>query len=369
MAIEKISKKDGPSYRAVFCKNRKRISQCFARKIDAQQWLEEQAQIHQFGFKPKLKFSEAAQIWLDNHSRIRKAPSSYSTDKRMVKLFVKSFGELNLDQISPEHVEHFISKRLANEVKASTVNRHLQCLRAILFYFIKKRYIITNVVSSVGLLPEAEISYDYLSFDEANQFLAYTKQKYQSHNSWIYRLYLLAINTGMRWGEIVALKWDRVDFSNKRITISRTYCKQSRQIRETTKGRKIRYVGINSSLLPELLKQYEERDRSTNLVFSREERIPDLESFKRNRYNVDLKKAGLRKIRFHDLRHTFASHFMMNGGNLYDLQKLLGHSEISTTERYAHLSPESLIGKTELVAIDGGNAEIIPIKEQLNQTA
>ena len=67
----------------------------------------------------------------------------------------------------------------------------------------------------------------------------------------------------------------------------------------------------------------------------------------------------MRPIRFHDLRHTFASHFMMRGGNLYDLQKLMGHSEVKTTERYAHLSPQSLVAKTELVAIDGGKKSVL----------
>ena len=63
------------------------------------------------------------------------------------------------------------------------------------------------------------------------------------------------------------------------------------------------------------------------------------------------KKSGnLKQIRFHDLRHTFASHFMMNGGNLYDLQKVLGHSEYEMTQIYAHLSPEHLAKATQIVS-------------------
>lgn len=54
-------------------------------------------------------------------------------------------------------------------------------------------------------------------------------------------------------------------------------------------------------------------------------------------------------MRFHDLRHTFASNFLMGGGNIYDLQKILGHSTIQVTERYAHLTPDHLMGKTEVL--------------------
>jgi hypothetical protein len=62
-------------------------------------------------------------------------------------------------------------------------------------------------------------------------------------------------------------------------------------------------------------------------------------------------EAGIKnQIRFHDVRHTFASHFMMNGGNLYDLQKILGHTNSKMTERYAHLSPTHLEKAMQVVS-------------------
>ncbi|MBI2519305.1 MAG: tyrosine-type recombinase/integrase [Bdellovibrio sp.] len=57
-----------------------------------------------------------------------------------------------------------------------------------------------------------------------------------------------------------------------------------------------------------------------------------------------------KRIRFHDLRHTFASHFMMSGGNLYDLQKILGHTQFEMTQIYAHLSPDHLANKTQILS-------------------
>ncbi|MGZ3695749.1 MAG: tyrosine-type recombinase/integrase, partial [Bdellovibrionota bacterium] len=75
------------------------------------------------------------------------------------------------------------------------------------------------------------------------------------------------------------------------------------------------------------------------------------------------KKAGFsRLIRFHDMRHTFASHFMMNGGNIYDLQKLLGHSTLEMTQRYAHMSPDHLEKAIQIVSFSPkGTGNVVSI--------
>jgi site-specific recombinase XerD len=77
------------------------------------------------------------------------------------------------------------------------------------------------------------------------------------------------------------------------------------------------------------------------------------------------KKTGLtNRYRFHDLRHTFASHFVMNGGSLYDLQKLLGHARFEETQRYAHLTPEHLAKAVNIVSF-GGTPPPMPSENQV----
>lgn len=369
MSIEVFKLKRGTMYRAVLCKNRQRISKTFERKYDAQRWLEEQGRLDRTSYKKNLCFFEASQTWIENYSKVRTAPSTHQGDKAMMESFKAFFGDIPLEKISPERVEDLISQKLTEGLQSPTVNRYLQCLRGFLNYFVKKRQLISNAVSIVGLLKENEVAFDYLSFEEADRFLAYANQKYRDRDRWTYLLYVLSLNTGLRWGEIAALKWDRVDFQHQRLTISRSYCGKSYQIRETTKGRKIRYVGINTALYPELKAHFEAHTHPDNLVFSQNGRTLNLENFKRDRFRKDLTDSGIRMIRFHDLRHSFASHFMMKGGNLYDLQKLMGHSDVKTTERYAHLSPEFLVRQTELVAIDGGRNNVIPLDEFRAQNA
>jgi len=369
MAIERIKQKDGIVYRAVFYKHQRRMRKFFKRKLDAQEWLNKQESHHKFGFQAKLFFKDAAELWLQNHSLVRKSPGCHQLDKRVVeKSLIPFFGSADLESITSCSIESYISSLKSKEInkdsasesrriKNATVNRYLAILSSILNSYVKKRYLSFNPVSVIGLLPEDEVGFDYLSFEEADRFLTYAQKKYQDKKQWVYRFYLLAINSGLRWGEIAALKWDKISLAQKQLIVARTYCKHTLQIRETTKGRKIRYVGINSSLLPELEKQYQDSNTApSGLVFpGTNGKALDLKNFKRDCFDKDLRDAEIREIRFHDLRHTFASHFMMRGGNLYDLQKLLGHSNITTTERYAHLSPESLVLKTELVAINGGN--------------
>lgn len=79
-----------------------------------------------------------------------------TADQKMIRSFDPDFGSYSLEEITPEIVERHISKKLKEGLKPATVNRYLQCLRVILNYFIKKRHLMVNAVSIVGLLPETE---------------------------------------------------------------------------------------------------------------------------------------------------------------------------------------------------------------------
>lgn len=285
MSIEVLKLKTGTVYKAVFCKNRKRASRCFTRKLDAKMWLSQQEDLSTFGYKTSLSFQDAALKWYESHSLNHKSPSSQKGDKVMIaRSLIPQFGRKPLDAVSPDDVDRYISALKKTGIKNVTVNRYLQLLRAILNYFVKRRYILHNAVSIVGLLPKEDgDAFDYLSFNETDHFLRFANNKHQDNRRWVYVFYLLAINTGMRWGEIAALKWDRVDFERKLIIISRTYCKPSNQIRETTKGRKTRHVGINSKLLPELRALHDSRGSLDGLVFARHSgKVIDLKNFKRD---------------------------------------------------------------------------------------
>jgi integrase len=140
---------------------------------------------------------------------------------------------------------------------------------------------------------------------------------------------LIAVTTGMRVAEIFGLGWGDVIYSEGLLAV-----------RAKLKGGKMRYV----PMLPELAGEL----RQFPAVLGEDRIFPPEPGATSGRQRVEgsfedlLERAGIKDFRFHDLRHTFASWFMMNGGDLYELAKILGHSNIKMTERYAKLARQHI---------------------------
>ncbi len=154
-------------------------------------------------------------------------------------------------------------------------------------------------------------------------------------NQTFFRLRLIvltALTTGMRIAEVFSLRWRDLNYREELIAV-----------RAKLKGGKVRYVPMP----PELAAEF----RKFPAIFGEERIFPPVPGAKRDRQRVDrsfdtiLELAGIKEFRFHDLRHTFASWYMMNGGDLYELAKILGHANIKMTERYAKLA-KSHIART-----------------------
>lgn len=159
-----------------------------------------------------------------------------------------------------------------------------------------------------------------------------------------YALIATAIYTGARAGELAGLRWDDVDFNRRLITIQRSF-------EGPTKADDVRHVPIVDALLP-ILREWRLRN-PLKWVFPNEwGRMigPSSRVFQESFHRI-LTRAGFPKVerngrsrpylRFHDLRHTFASQWMMKGGDLFRLQKVLGHKSTQMTQRYAHLAPDA----------------------------
>lgn len=358
MAIEIRTTKDGQkSYRAVLYRSRRKLAtKSFKRKHDALKWLEEKEMQLRLGKSGRMLFADAVSIWLENHASLKLQQSSIQIRLyRLKKTITPFFEKQYLDDITPEDIDRFVLhlKKMPAIRKNSTVNDYLKIISAVFGYFVKRRYLAHNPVCLVERLPQENLTIPYLSFDEKEVFLRHAEQKYRQDWRWVYVVYLTFLSTGLRWGELAALQWDRADLERRIITVSRTHCKETRVIRERTKSGAIRHVGINSELYPEILSLYHKRKRECPLVFSSQSgNVLDLANFKRSHFEKDLRECGLRHFRIHDLRHSFASHFVMLGGDLYKLQALLGHHSVMMTQHYAHLSPASFVGETELLVQD-----------------
>jgi integrase len=190
----------------------------------------------------------------------------------------------------------------------------------------KKRELI-EAVPEVEWLKAPRPEFDFLDFEEAERLVAKADGEWQA-------MILTALRTGMRQGELLALRWDDVDLVAGRITVRQNLV---RGVIGTPKSGKGREIPLSNDAVRALKAQ---RHLRGEVVFCND----DGDYFKKNECKHPLwracKRAGLRRIGWHVLRHTFASHLVMKGVPIKVVQELLGHATIEMTMRYAHLSPE-----------------------------
>ena len=169
----------------------------------------------------------------------------------------------------------------------------------------------------------------------------------------MFRLFAaLALNTGARVGELIALRNEDVQLERRSIHIWRTFEQETQIIVERTKSKADRWLGINDALYDALVehKRSTHRSKPEDLLITLEDGEPVNEWKIRRRHRRTCARAGVKTIRVHDLRHTYASHYIMNGGSLADLQGLLGHSTSMMTLKYTHLAPGHLKSKSNVVS-------------------
>ncbi|MGH7799354.1 MAG: tyrosine-type recombinase/integrase [Thermodesulfobacteriota bacterium] len=229
------------------------------------------------------------------------------------------FGERKLSEITPKDVDDYKETRIT-EVAPATVNRKLEVLRY-LFNLAErwKKFFGKNPVSQAGLLPLNNQVERILTPEEGEWLLA-------SSSPHLRAILICALNTAMRKGEIISLRWCNVDFESNLITLEHT----------NTKSNKTRRIPINSTLRKLLLEQ-RLKSGGSDYVFLNSNGTPYFRQDSLNRAYIDtLKRAKITGLRFHDLRHTSATRMVESGASIVAVSKILGHADLKTTMRYAH---------------------------------
>ena len=249
----------------------------------------------------------------------------HKRDALSVKILLKYFKGQNLMSITPSCIEDYIGSRLKDGVANGTINRELTCLKRMFSLAIKWEDAQFNPVKEVDFLKEPPGRTRYLSEAEANRLIRCTSDH-------IKPIIITALNTGMRLTEILSLKWNQVHIEsvvNPNLEL------------QVTKNNMKRHVPLNKDMV-ELLKDIkmknDKKSHPSEYVFLGKYGNPLLSV--KGPFKVALKKAGISDFRFHDLRHTFASHYVMNGGDLMSLKEIGGWSSMKMVERYAHLASD-----------------------------
>jgi integrase len=211
--------------------------------------------------------------------------------------------------------DHEIIKGLRTD---AAVNREMSCLHHIFTKAVEWEMMEQSPFDKGKslLLKENNKRLRFLNEDEIHSLL-------DACPEYLRRIVVCAVNTGMRRGEILSLKWDQI--RNGFIYLSKTKTKEPRQI------------PINDDL--ELLFKEIRKDQhltSKHVFTNAGKQVRAIE----RAFGASLKRAGIQDFRFHDLRHTFASQVLLKGGSLKDIQELLGHKTMNMTLRYSHLTQE-----------------------------
>jgi integrase len=253
---------------------------------------------------------------------------SLKEDRRILnKLVIPAFGpDLQVKKLTAPAIAQY-ERQGANKVSAFTVANDLTVLRHMLN--LGRRWGYLDHVPDIQVPKKPEGRRRFLDEAELGKLLDACQK---SRNPNLGAIVTIAVNTGMRKAEILGLEWERVDLSSARLTLYKT------------KSGKPRGIPMNRAVYDVLVALAPADDR-VGLVFRR--RGGAARGNIRTAFTTALRNAAILGFRFHDLRHTFSSHFVMRGGSLKSLQEILGHSDYKTTQRYSHLSPAHLLADVQ----------------------
>ncbi len=297
------------------------------------------------GTGPAPLFADFAKDFLDTYAVTNNKPSEL-TAKRMIvrKHLGPFFGAMPLDKIDALSIERFKAKQLGAGFVAKSINNHLTCLRKLLSMAVEWGKLAT--IPRVRWLKKTPAEVDFFSFEEADRLLA------AADTDW-HPMILVGLRTGLRRGELMALRWDDVDLTAGRITVRRNAVNG---IIGTPKNNRTRELPLSDEAAASL-RSVPSRFRG-GLVFC----TPTGRLFTPSEVWTGLhratRKAGLRTTGWHTLRHSFASHLVMRGVPLRAVQELMGHATIDMTMRYSHLSPN--VGRDAVRLLDGGHTSAAP---------
>jgi integrase len=348
--IRKRQGKKGVSWQIdYFDPTGKRIRQSFKKKKDAEAELGKRvslkAENRYLDVKKEYKntFSELCEKYKDNFEN----QASYQTSKQFfIEAFKTYFGKdtllANIPYVELETYRNHLRKSQSKHGRMltdATVNRKMSCLRHMFKKAVEWDMMGKNPFDkgSSLLLKENNQRTRYLEEYEIDALLdacsikiikfpeskKHTKQITRKDIHYLRDIVECALNTGMRRGEVLSLKWEQI--RGNFIYLRKTKTLNPRQI------------PINDDLAALFKRMRKRLGLKSQYVFIYQgQRIKDL----KNGFNAALRRAGIEDFKFHDLRHTFASHFVMRGGGLKALQEILGHKSLTMTMRYAHLAQD-----------------------------
>lgn len=291
-------------------------------------------------------WGEWCPIWLEARTV---EPSTAAGDAYRIKTYLMPrWRDRRLNRITATDVQAWVNELGRGDIAPGTVEKIERLFSASLTEAVKHEQIplLLNPCAGVKLPRSAPGHERFLTRPEVEKIAHFLNEPYRL-------AVVLAAWTGMRWGELAGLHWQRVDLGTGMIDVIETWDPTAGRIKPYTKGHARRAVPIAPRLGAALAEAY---DRATHVRTCGQVHAPggvrcrsglvligDMgaplngRNFGRRQFTDAYTASGIDPLRLHDLRHTYASWLVQDGVPLQEVQKLLGHASITTTERYAHL--------------------------------
>lgn len=293
----------------------------------------------------RLSLSEAVDRFLDSRSHLRpKTIKAYTSAMRTLKgAFPPAIGLRDLDEATLRRVIH------DDSVKAATRHYRYRHINAFLNWAVKGGFLESNPLDQIETPKNGKRVPEDLTRRQVEKLLTAIDWDYDQKRAlkqveegdilWLKDVILIAVNTGMRIGEIVNLRWNDIDFDTRFITV------RNREDGFQTKSgheRSIPLAGEAREVLQRLSAARTDELDGPVLTGKRGRRLNPEYVSRRFKYYVRLAKLP-ENIRFHSLRHTCASWMVQKGVSLPIVQAVLGHSSVQVTQKYAHLAPDVMM--------------------------
>ncbi len=268
---------------------------------------------------------------------------SVGTDVSLLKNhLLPRFGKRHLDEITRADIQKILADRMAQGAAPGSANRLLIMLRFIFNLALKWEIagVKSNPSRGIPLLEENNKRERYLSVEEAQRLY----ESVCKGDTMLRYIVPMLILTGARKREVLDAKWEDFDLNRRiwRIPVS--------------KSGKARHVPLSDGAIT-LLGSIPRKPKCDWAFANPDTCKPYASIF--GTWNTARKRAGLSDVRLHDLRHSFASLLINSGRSLYEVQKILGHTQVKTTQRYAHLSQDTLLAAAN-AATEAVGAVMLP---------
>ena len=288
------------------------------------------------------------EVWYENYAKIKMRPSSYLNYRGYIENHIKpQLGKIPLNDLTTLHLQQFYKKLLAEGrverieaqkqpkgLSAKTVRNIHQIISSALKLAVEQRLIARNPAEGCALPKAERKEMQTLPVEQLTSFLREAK------DSGVYELYYLDLATGLRRGELLGLKWTDIDLDRGVLKIQRAISRQNGKVVEAPLKTKNAYRTLPLSAdAIDVLKAQKNKVGSSEWVFPSPTGGPMSPDSVLHMLQRVLKRAGLPRIRFHDLRHTFATLALQNGVDIKTVSGMLGHFSAGfTLDTYAHVT-------------------------------